>query len=164
MGSGKSSVGKKLADVLGFHYFDLDDFIQEKEGKSIKEIFSIKGEVYFRKIESKYLSEIISSSNSVISLGGGTPCYGNNMQTIKNSEITSSIYLKASLTNLTDRLFLEKNNRPLIAHIEDKGELQEFIGKHLFERSMYYNQSDITINTDRISVDEVVETIVLKLF
>ena len=164
MGAGKSSVGKKLSEVLGFDYLDLDDYIQEKEGKSIKEIFSTKGEIYFRKIESKYLNEIISKSNSVISLGGGTPCYGNNMKHIKESKNTSSIYLKSSIISLTDRLLLEKDKRPLISHLKSKEELQEFIGKHLFERSAYYNLSDITINTDRNSIDEVVESIVLKLF
>ena len=164
MGAGKSSVGKKLSEVLGFDYLDLDDYIQEKEGKSINEIFSTKGEIYFRKIESKYLNEIISKSNSVISLGGGTPCYGNNMKHIKESKNTSSIYLKSSIISLTDRLLLEKDKRPLISHLKSKEELQEFIGKHLFERSAYYNLSDITINTDRNSIDEVVESIVLKLF
>jgi len=164
MGAGKSSVGKKLSEVLGFDYLDLDDYIQEKEGKSIKEIFSTKGEIYFRKIESKYLNEIISKSNSVISLGGGTPCYGNNMKHIKESKNTSSVYLKSSIISLTDRLLLEKDKRPLISHLKSKEELQEFIGKHLFERSAYYNLSDITINTDQNSIDEVVESIVLKLF
>jgi len=164
MGSGKSSVGKKLADVLGFNYLDLDDFIQEKESKPIKEIFNTKGEIYFRKIESKYLSEIISKSNCVISLGGGTPCYGNNMKLIKESKNSSSVYLKTSIASLTDRLILEKDKRPLISHLLSKEELREFIGKHLFERSAYYNLSDLTINTDQSSIEEVVESIVLKLF
>lgn len=165
MGSGKSAVGKKLAEILGYGYIDLDDYIQQKEGKTISEIFKSKGEIYFRKIESKCLSEVIvANNNSVISLGGGTPCYGHNMDLIKKTKNVSSVYLKASIPSLSERLFKEKHNRPLISHIENKELLNEFIGKHLFERSSYYSQSDITINTDHKSVDEVVESIVLKLF
>lgn len=164
MGSGKSSVGKKLSDVLGFDYLDLDDHIQQKEGKTITEIFKDKGEIYFRKIESQYLNEIVSSkSHTIISLGGGTPCYGQNLEVIKNSKNSKSVFLKASIDSLLNRLYLEKEDRPLISHIKDKAELKEFIGKHLFERSIFYNQSDIVINTDQKSVDEVVEAIVIKL-
>lgn len=164
MGSGKSSVGKKLSDVLGFKYIDLDDYIQQKENSTINEIFKNKGEIYFRKIESKYLNEVMSiKNNSVISLGGGTPCYGRNMEGIKNAKNAFSIYLKASILSLTERLFLEKDKRPLISHLKDKKELKEFIGKHMFERSPYYNQSDITIDTDQKSIEDVVESIVLKL-
>lgn len=165
MGSGKSAIGKKLSDVLNYGYLDLDHFIQQKEGKTITEIFKDKGEIYFRKVESKYLNEVISDkNNSVISLGGGTPCYGHNMNIIKNTKNASSVYLKASVSTLSDRLFLGKNHRPLISHIEDKKELIEFIGKHIFERTPYYNQSDITVDTDQKSIDEVIESIILKLF
>ena len=164
MGSGKSSVGRKLSEVLQYDYLDLDDYIQQQEGKTITEIFKNRGEIYFRKVESKYLNELISSKdNTIISLGGGTPCYGNNMEAIKNSNDTISIYLKTSIAILSDRLFLEKDKRPLISHLEDKDELIEFIGKHLFERSAYYNQSDIIINTDQKSLEEVVEAIVARL-
>ena len=77
MGSGKSVIGRKLSEVLKYNYLDLDDYIQLEEGKTITEIFKEKGEIYFRKIESKYLSEVIADKfNTVISLGGGTRCYG----------------------------------------------------------------------------------------
>jgi shikimate kinase len=164
MGSGKSSVGKKLSEVLHYGYLDLDDYIQQQEGKTITEIFKNRGEIYFRKVESQYLKELISSkNNTIISLGGGTPCYGTNMEVIKNSNDAISIYLKTSIAILSDRLFLEKDKRPLISHLEDKDELIEFIGKHLFERSAYYNESEIIINTDQKSLDEVVEMIVARL-
>ncbi len=165
MGSGKSVIGKKLSEVLNYNYLDLDDYIQLKENKSITEIFKSKGEIYFRKIESKYLDEVIDDKlNTVISLGGGTPCYGENMTKIKHAKNASSIYLKTTISVLVERLFSEKNHRPLISHIQEKEELIEFIGKHMFERSPYYNQSDIILNTDQKSIDEVVESIVLKLF
>jgi len=165
MGSGKSVIGKKLSEVLNYNYLDLDDYIQLKENKSITEIFKSKGEIYFRKIESKYLDEVIVDKlNTVISLGGGTPCYSENMTKIKHAKNASSIYLKTSISVLAERLLSEKNHRPLISHIQDKKDLIEFIGKHLFERNPYYTQSDITVNTDQKSIDEVVESIVLKLF
>lgn len=165
MGSGKTVIGKKLSVVLGYGFIDLDDYIQHKEGKTIAEIFNKKGEIYFRKIESKYLDEVIeSNTNTIISLGGGTPCYGDNMDMIKNAKNASSVYLKASIQSLSERLILEKYQRPLISHIESKELLNEFIGKHLFERSSYYSQSDITVNTDHKSVDEVIESIILRLF
>lgn len=165
MGSGKSVIGKKLSSILGYGFIDLDDYIQHKEGKTVTEIFNKKGEIYFRKIESKYLDEVIgSNTNTIISLGGGTPCYGDNMDMIKNAKNASSVYLKASIPSLSERLILEKDQRPLISHIESKELLNEFIGKHLFERSTYYSQSDITVNTDYKSVDEVIESIILKLF
>jgi shikimate kinase len=165
MGSGKTLIGKKLSSILDFGFIDLDDYIQDKEGKTIAEIFNKKGEIYFRKIESKYLVEVIdSNTNTIISLGGGTPCYGHNMDIIKNAKNASSVYLKASIPSLSERLILEKDQRPLISHIENKELLNEFIGKHLFERSSYYSQSDITVNTDHKSVAEVIESIILKLF
>lgn len=165
MGSGKTVIGKKLSGLLGYGFIDLDDYIQGKEGKTIAEIFNKKGEIYFRKIESKYLAEVIdSNNNTIISLGGGTPCYGHNMDMIKKVKNTSSVYLKASIQSLSERLILEKDQRPLISHIESKELLNEFIGKHLFERSSYYSQSNITVSTDHKSVDDVIESIILKLF
>jgi shikimate kinase len=165
MGSGKSTIGKNVAVVLDFKYLDLDDVIEESEGTTISEIFKSKGEIYFRKIESTFLENVLNiNNNTVISLGGGTPCYGNNIELIKNSKNASSIYLKASITTLAERLFLERHKRPLISHLDDVNELTEFIGKHLFERSFYYAQSDLTINTDTKTTDEVVESIVINLF
>ena len=165
MGSGKSSVGERLSEVLSYKYIDLDGYIQQKENRTISEIFKNKGEIYFRTIESKYLKEILVAHDSaVISLGGGTPCYGHNMETIKNSKATSSVYLKTSIACLSERLLLEKDERPLISHLKNKKELNEFIGKHLFERIPYYDRSDIVVGTDNKTVDEVVESIILKLF
>ncbi|TBV24813.1 shikimate kinase [Meridianimaribacter sp. CL38] len=165
MGSGKSTIGSKLAQVLDYNFIDFDDYIQFKEKKTITEIFQSKGEIYFRKIENIYLKELIEdTTNTIISLGGGTPCYGNNMELIKASKHAKSIYLKASIPVLTERLFNEKGKRPLIAHIDSKEEMVEFIGKHLFERTNYYNQSDATILTDNKSIEEITEKIILELF
>lgn len=164
MGSGKSTIGQMLSKVLKFDFVDLDAYIEEKEGQSIPEVFNTKGEIYFRKKENQYLKEVVNRTMTVISLGGGTPCYGNNMEVIVSSEDAMSIYLKASIPTLVERLIKDKNNRPLISHLNTELELTEFIGKHIFERSFYYSQANTTITVDDKSIKEIVEEIVLELF
>ena len=164
MGSGKSTVGKLLAKTLSLNHVDLDTYIQEKDRQSIDGIFKNKGEIYFRKIERTYLHEVLQLERTVISLGGGTPCYGDNMQFIQSKNDTQSIHLKASIANLVSRLNEEKSRRPLIKHLQSEEELTEFIGKHLFERNLYYSQSDFTVSVDKKSTQEIVEEIITKLF
>ncbi|WP_179006586.1 shikimate kinase [Winogradskyella forsetii] len=164
MGSGKSTIGKELATVLNYDFLDLDDYISNKENASIPEIFKKKGEIYFRKKETEYLSEVISTlENVVLALGGGTPCYGNNMELLKVISNLKSFYLKLSIPLLAKRLFLERSKRPLISHINSETELLEFIGKHLFERSPYYSQSEFTINTDHKTKQEILEALLAHL-
>lgn len=165
MASGKSTLGRILADKLNYTFIDLDDFIEENEKKSIKEIFKSKGEIYFRGLETASLKGILSEKDNVIlSLGGGTPCYGNNMDAILNSNNVTSIYLKASIATIIDRLKGEKGKRPLIAHIETDDLLAEFIGKHLFERSQFYNKAKITVSTDNKTEKDIIEELIFKLF
>ncbi|TDU34474.1 shikimate kinase [Gelidibacter sediminis] len=164
MGSGKSTIGKNLSKILNYDFIDLDDYIQEKEHLTIPELFEKKGEIYFRKKEQLYLKEVLKETNLVLSLGGGTPCYGTNMDTVLATDGARSIYLKSSIPNLVQRLTPEKLTRPLIAHIQTDEDLTEFIGKHLFERSFYYNQSHHTIVTDHKSVQQITEEIIAGLF
>ena len=165
MGSGKSSVGKALAASIGYNFFDLDSQIEFIEEKSISKIFYEKGEIYFRKRENLILKELMTSeTNVVLAAGGGTPCYGDSMDFLLRQEETITIYLKASLSFLTDRLFQEKLNRPLIAHIDTKEILMDFIRKHLFERSYYYNQASLKIDVENVSVAELVKKITMALF
>ncbi|WP_405570386.1 shikimate kinase [Winogradskyella sp. Asnod2-B02-A] len=164
MGSGKSTLGKELATVLKYSFLDIDDYIIENEKASISDIFKKKGEIYFRKKETEYLKEIISSSkNTVLALGGGTPCYGNNMNFLIDNANVKSFYLKLSIPLLAKRLFLEREHRPLISHINNEEELLEFIGKHLFERSHYYSQAQITLNTDHKTQKEILEDLLVHL-
>lgn len=126
-------------------------------------IFKVEGEIYFRKIEGSYLGEILNSKDSfILSLGGGTPCYSNNMELILNSE-ASSIYIKASIKTLVSRLTAEKSKRPLVAKLEDDN-LIEFVAKHLFERSFFYEQASITINTEDKSTEEITTEIKFLLY
>jgi shikimate kinase len=165
MGSGKSTVGIELAAALGYKFIDLDNHIEFLEAKRISNIFKEKGEIYFRKLENRILKDLVSSENKVvISTGGGTPSYGNTMEFLSRKEETVTIYLKTSFTVLADRLFTERETRPLIAHIDDKSVLIDFIRKHLFERSFYYNQAKLNIDTENASVGKIVEKIVSNLF
>ena len=165
MASGKSTIGEKLAKKLNYNFMDLDDFIENKENDTVSNIFKNKGEIYFRKQETIYLKELLQNqSNIILSVGGGTPCYANNMELILNEDNVKSIYLKASIPNLVDKLINKKSKRPLIAHIETEEELTEFVAKHLFERIQYYNQAEIQIITDNKTKKEIVEDIVLELF
>jgi len=165
MASGKSTLGKILADRLNFKFIDLDDFIESKERCSINDIFKQKGEIYFRKIETNYLKELLETDNKLIlSLGGGTPCYGNNLELIQNSQGTKSIYLKASIPVLIERLEKEKAKRPIIAHIETKDLLTEFVAKHLFERSPFYEKAGATVTTNGKTEKDIIEELLLELY
>ncbi|WP_395044852.1 shikimate kinase [Flavobacterium sp.] len=162
MGSGKSNVGIKLAEKIGVAFVELDEKIEKKCEMSIQLIFKNKGELYFRKLEHQIFSELINEQNDlIISTGGGTPCYFNNHELLK-SENVISIYLKASVSTLFNRLVKEKEKRPLIANLADS-EIKEFIAKHLFERSFYYNQANFKVNVDDKSIDEIVNEINQKI-
>ena len=162
MASGKSTIGREISKKLDMKFIDLDDYISKREKRSISEIFKVEGEIYFRKIESSYLGEILNSKDSfILSLGGGTPCYSNNMELILNSE-ASSIYIKVDIKTLASRLIAEKNKRPLVADLEDD-KLIEFVAKHLFERRFFYEQASITINTEDKSAEEITTEIGILL-
>ena len=159
MASGKSSVGKKVAEMLSVPFVDLDILISEKEKLSIQDIFKNKGEIYFRKKEIEYLNDfLIEKDNFILAVGGGTPCYGDNMDLINNN--SKSIYLKSSIQSIYNKLTNKKNKhkRPLISEINNK-DLKEFIAKHLFERSPFYEQAHYTVITDNKSKKEIAQEI-----
>ncbi len=161
MGSGKTLVSKELSNLNNFKIFDLDTEISKQNNSSIAEIFKKKGEIFFRKTEKEVLEKIISSEkNIILSLGGGTPCYYNNIDSI--NEKTISVFLKTNVKTLAQRLSLEKDKRPLIQNFSNE-DLPEFIAKHLFERNPFYNQAKITINTDNLSAREIAEEILTQI-
>ena len=165
MGSGKTAIGKELASVLRYNLIDFDQHIEHQEGHTISEIFQNKGEIYFRKKEAFYLEGLLASNkkNTIVSLGGGTPCYGNNLKQLLNSS-SLSIYLNTSVKELTQRLWNERHKRPLISGQNSIESLEEFVRKHLFERGFYYNQANRVVKTDEKSISEIVQEIVAPLF
>ena len=161
MGAGKSAIGKSLSKNNGYKFYDLDKYIEEREGRKISEIFNDNNEVYFRKIENSYLKEIsLIKENKIISTGGGTPCFQNNFEIIDNLPNSLSVYLKASVETLTARLKDSIEERPLISHLQDPLQLNEFITKHLFERSFYYEKSKFKVKTDSLDINTIVKLIV----
>lgn len=162
MGCGKSTIAKTLAKSIGVPFVDLDQYIEKKEDLAINAIFEQRGEIYFRKLEHQAFVELLNSSEPmIIGLGGGTPCYANNHELLIGENVVS-IYLKASIQTLFDRLSSNKSKRPLIADKSDE-ELKEFIAMHLFERSFYYNQAQFTVSVDDKTIDQTVLDIVATL-
>lgn len=162
MACGKSILGRYLADEMSLPFVDLDFYIEHCEKKKIETIFKEKGVIYFRQIEHIYLKKILNTNKKiVIALGGGTPCYSNNMLAIQNAK-TVSIYLKAKIKTLTNRLLEQKIKRPLLDRIENK-ELDTFVAKHLFERNPYYEQANFTIEIDGKSKKKIVQELVMLL-
>lgn len=158
MGSGKSQIAKSLAKKTNYPLIDLDKEISQRCNASISEIFHQKGEIFFRKKEREVLEEILASKeNIILSLGGGTPVYYNNIEVINDR--SESIFLKTNVSTLVHRLLPNKSKRPLIAKIEDE-DLAEFISKHLFERNPYYNRSKYCVSTDNKSVSEISDEII----
>ena len=161
MASGKSTIGKIVAEKLKLTFFDLDNYIEEREKMKISEIFKSKGEIYFRTKENTYLKQFLEENDSyILALGGGTPCYANNMSLINATDIVS-IYLQSNISTLVTRLLKEKNKRPLVANLQDD-KIPEFVAKHLFERRYYYEQASETVSLDHKTTQEL-ETEILKL-
>ena len=156
MGSGKTVVGKHLSKSINYNFYDLDNFIELGENKKVLDIFHDHNEVYFRKLENKYLKLLSNKTEKkIISLGGGTPCFENNQKIIQNVSNSTSVYLKCTVEELHKRLTKGKSKRPIISHIKSSIELKEFINKHLFERSFYYEKAKLKINTDDLQVFEI---------
>lgn len=162
MASGKTTVARLLSRALGFDYKDLDEEIERETGKSIPEIFSGEGELKFRRLEHDALKNIVESGNAfVLSLGGGTPCYANNHLFLQREDVVS-IYLKAGIKELAGRIKAQGMPRPLLDGLKDE-ELEEFIAKHLFDRSFYYHQAKHVVTMDNKTPENIVNEIVSLL-
>ena len=158
MGSGKSVIARKLSEKLDIKCLDLDEIVETNENLSVESIFKNKGELYFRKLENKFFTELMNADEDfILSLGGGTPCYFDNHLLLKKEGVVA-IYLKASIETLSTRLILDKEARPLISNLSTF-EIKEFIAKHLFERSFYYNQAPNIIVVDSKSISQIAEEI-----
>jgi len=153
MGSGKSTLGQELARSWNYEFIDLDHYLETKTGSTIPMIFELNGESGFREIERKVLVEVLSSHDkTIIALGGGTPCFSDNMQIIRSH--STSVYLKPSVNELSKRLTHSPNPRPLIKG-KSESELNEYILDELTKREKYYKQADITIESDNIVIGDL---------
>lgn len=156
MGSGKTKKGKKLASKLNLKFIDLDEAIEDEQGMSIREIFDKYGEQFFRETEHSLLKRFIDLDGFVLSTGGGTPCFFNNMEMMNHAGIT--IYLKADSNFLLSRLEVNNSDRPLINGM-NRTELDEFISKSLEHREKFYKMSSLTFEAVSVKVSEIVSGI-----
>ena len=162
MGSGKTTLAKALAAAKNIPFIDLDDYIAVQENMPIQEIFATKGEIYFRKKEAFYLQQLLAQKdNFILSLGGGTPCFGNNMALIQQAPNTLSVYLKYQPISLAQRL-AKDIDRPLLKGVQ-KEDLEDFIRKHLFERTPFYRQATHTLTMDGLTQEESLHQLLMLM-
>jgi shikimate kinase len=157
MAAGKSSIARRIARLLNLNFYDLDNVVEDREQKTIPEIFKDNGENYFRELETKYLLEILHEKNNfVLATGGGTPCFKQNLEIIL--EKTLCIYIKLSNKALVNRIINSKKSRPLVDKLSES-ELLEFVEKHLSEREVFYNKSHIIVNGFNIDYNLLIKDI-----
>jgi shikimate kinase len=156
MGSGKSTVGKKLAKLLNYDFLDHDELIEKAVGKSVYEIFNEDGEDRFREMEHNMLISLMSKDNVVISTGGGTPCHYNNMELMNENGLT--IYLKMSANTLVSRLRSAKTDRPLVSG-KSAEELYGFIISHLENREPFYAEAQYKVKAKDLNINELADFI-----
>src|SRR5699024_2747592 len=149
MGAGKTYWGQKLKFTLNLPFYDLDRVIEEGEGLSIPEIFENFGEKHFRLLETKYLRKVSENENVLISCGGGTPCFMDNMSLMKEMGLT--IWLNASPGMMVDRVKGQKNIRPLLKNLNEE-QLKQYFCRKLEERKPFYGQAQLIIDPIKFDI------------
>ena len=143
MGAGKTTVGKALAAELGLRFYDLDWYIESRMRKTVAQLFAELGEEGFRRIERNMLHEVAEFEGVLISCGGGTPCFFDNMEYINQQGLT--LYLKASPDVLYKHLKMGKTVRPLLLN-KTPDEVERFISDQLAAREPYYLRAHHTLD------------------
>ena len=160
MGSGKTTVGKQLAEALGWQFVDLDAFIENRYRMNISDIFAKQGESAFREIERNALREVALFEDVVISTGGGSPCFFDNMEVMKNAGKT--VYLNVSVDELANRLKTGKTKRPLVRN-KNQEELKTFIAENLTKREPYYQQASQTVDAEGLQNKQDIALIIKNI-
>lgn len=151
MGAGKTTLGRALAERLEMTFIDLDQYIEQRFRKSISQIFAEKGEEGFRDIERRMLHEVAEFEDVIISTGGGTPCFFDNIDFMNSKGIT--VYLKVPVERLFIRLSIARRQRPLIKDKNDE-ELRAFIAEQLAKREPHYSKAQYSFVADRLEDKE----------
>lgn len=151
MGCGKTTTGRKLAHLLGYQFRDMDSVIEQRHG-SISTLFAQQGEEVFRQLEKEILQQTRRWENCVISTGGGTPCFNNNMDFINKHGI--SVYIRMHPHSLTLRLCYSKRSRPLIDHLDEEA-LEHHINQHLPQRETEYLKARLIVKGENIDVNKL---------
>lgn len=160
MGAGKTTVGKVLAKELGLQFYDLDWYIESRMHKTVPQLFAERGEEGFRKIEHNLLHEAAEFEDVVISCGGGTPCFFDNMDYMNSQGDT--VYLQATPEVLYAHLKMGKVERPLLKN-KTPEEMQVFIKEQLSQRETYYLKAKHTLDVSLLDNFEKIQTSVARL-
>ena len=160
MGAGKTTVGNALSKQLGIPFYDLDWYIETRMHKSVAKIFEERGEEGFRKIEYNMLHEVAEFENVIISTGGGTPCFFDNMQYLNSQGDT--VYLKATPEVLYGHLKMGRTVRPLLLN-KTPEEMQEFIREQLTRREPFYSQARHILDVNLLDNYEKIKTSVDRI-
>ncbi len=156
MGSGKSTLGKRLAKKLQYEFIDMDHFIEEKNGMTVQEIFAKRGEPWFRDQEEQFLETVDITINLVVATGGGAPCHGRNMELMNKKGIT--VYLKLNPPVLANRLINARVIRPLVAGLNHE-ELLAYIETKIADREPYYSQAKCIIKGENVRTEHVISLV-----
>ena len=160
MGSGKTTLGKALAQKLGVDFIDLDLYIETRYHKTVREIFAESGEERFRQIEKSLLHEVADFENVIIAAGGGTPCFFDNIDYMNGHG--TCVYLKASVEELCKRLAGGRESRPLLRGKSDE-ELRLFIDQSIAQRETYYTRASLHFDTGSLTTRKEIDDTVIRL-
>lgn len=160
MGAGKTTIGHALAKVLGVPFYDLDWYIESRMRKTVKQIFDEKGEDGFRSIEHNMLHEVAEFENVVVSCGGGTPCFFDNIDYMNCQADT--VYLKATPEVLYEHLQMGRTVRPLLLG-KSPEEVRTFIREQLQEREKFYTKARYTLDVNLMDNHEKINITVQEL-
>lgn len=162
MASGKSRIGKLLANKLQYTFLDADEYIEKKAKQTIPQIFESRGEAYFRELEKECLEELTKKEKTVVATGGGMACHFNNMQQMNENGTT--VFLSVSPPIIVSRLLQAKNTRPLVVRFEDDREaLLQFVEAKLDERLSFYQQAHISVDCKSLTPTKVVKELMVSL-
>lgn len=156
MGAGKTTVGRKLAKELDLSFIDLDLYIEGRYHRSIRQLFAERGEEGFRDIERRLLHEVAAFEDVLVSTGGGTPCFFDNMEFM--NEAGTTIYLKVSVDELANRLEVCKQTRPVLQNRSGE-ELKSFVQESLDSRRPFYDQAKVIFDAEQMMTEADIQTI-----
>ena len=161
MGSGKTNIGRLLAEPIGYNFVDTDSYIEMKNGMTVSEIFAQHGEAAFRNMERDVLLEMQKHDFVVVATGGGLPCFKDNMDMMLADGRV--VYLKTFPQSLVSRLMRSPTERPLIKGKTER-ELTQYVSEKLAIREKYYHRAHFIVQTETLSLDKLLQLLNLKKF
>jgi shikimate kinase len=156
--SGKTTFGRKLAKMLDLGFTDLDEYIEEKEGKTIPDIYTRLGDDAFRRLEWKALKTLVKTDNIVVSTGGGAPCHCNNMSLME--EYGDVIYLEVTNETLVNRLKKSAKDRPIVKGKTEE-ELRLFVAELRNRCEHHYKRAKFIVDGEHLNMNDLIKSLAL---